>query len=386
MMRARLGTGVRLFAALLLPIAVLLSHRNLPVVYIFIGLAGLLFLPQIRIERWAWPALGLVIYAALTSLWSPYGEPWNWVASLTTLALFVMLSTVSDDRLSFRVFFWAAVISLLLLSLEAATGGWLRDVTPPVSRPDKDDVATARGVSIGIYLLPPILYVTLRRKWWILSSVMTIGLFWGAIRFDVSANVLALVAALTAAAMAWFRPKLTFWLLGIGAIALFVICPIGAALLPDVETMLSWEEGPASWRSRLIIWKTICSETWVMDAPGFLFGHGVESARVLGERLGFVDVPGALEPMMIIPTHPHNVFLQTWYDLGFIGVAGSMFAIYAGTQALVQKVTTRPMAAAIAALIGSTLVFAGVDASLWTIWRVAAPLLAAWLLVSATKQ
>jgi O-antigen ligase len=128
---------------------------------------------------------------------------------------------------------------------------------------------------------------------------------------------------------------------------------------------------------RLVAWSAVAHN--VADDPlRLLFGHGVEGARLLGERLGEVVIFGVEDRTLAVPTHPHNVFLQILYDLGLVGLAAIAFAAHLGGRALRRAQLPRDIAAAVAGLAAATLVFAMVDASLWTLWRVAGPILGAW--------
>jgi O-antigen ligase len=64
-------------------------------------------------------------------------------------------------------------------------------------------------------------------------------------------------------------------------------------------------------RARIVIWKTVADS--VMEAP--LLGVGARTGYVLNEQdVEEDDIPK-------VPRHAHNMFLQTWYELGAIGAA-----------------------------------------------------------------
>ncbi|MEM9988601.1 MAG: O-antigen ligase family protein, partial [Pseudomonadota bacterium] len=162
--------------------------------------------------------------------------------------------------------------------------------------------------------------------------------------------------------------RLTF----LGAGVMITLMPLVVMALPPVEQLILLEEGPVSWRQRLIIWKTVWAAT--LDHPfSFLFGHGVEAAKVLRDQLGMVQLPGAAADLHIIPNHPHNIYLQIWYEMGVIGVLIFLLALWQGGKALEDLVQDRAMIMAIVALASGTVVLASIDASLWTWWRVMGP-------------
>ena len=380
----RAGMAIRLLAAILLPVVLVFSHRSVTMIALLAGLAGLFALRGYRPPIWGLIALLLTGYAAASALWSPYGDAASWPLYLLLLALTGVGLARSEDAVSTRVFVAAGALSLLLLGVEAATGGVLRDLVPPDNRPDKDDVSTARGIGIAVSLAPGILLALVRQGHRLLALGLGVLLLFASSRFGIAANLLAALAGLLCAGLAYAAPRRTLRLLTLAAFAGFAAMPILSVLLPPADEMASWTAGPASWRQRLIIWKTIWPA--VTDSPlTLLFGHGVEASRVLGEQAGRMVLAGVDVRLDLVPTHPHNLFLQIWYDLGLIGVALTLCALGLGARSLADEADDRGRTAAVAALFGATLVFASVETSLWTLWRVAAPMLGAWLILAAAR-
>lgn len=98
-----------------------------------------------------------------------------------------------------------------------------------------------------------------------------------------------------------------------GAIVVWSIVVLGVVPLALVaHDYLHLED--ASWmqnsaRARIVIWNEVADT--VMKAP--LLGVGARTGYVLNER----KIPGA--ELSKVPRHAHNVYLQTWYELGFVG-------------------------------------------------------------------
>ncbi|WP_370336829.1 O-antigen ligase family protein [Parvularcula marina] len=378
-------------AALLLPVGVVLSHRNVPVVLVLIALCGLPALRHFRPQPWVTAVFALIVWGIVTTLWSPYGNAASWVAYLVLLGLFGTAAMQAGEE---RAAKWLAIgtgASLLLLTIESLTGGILRDIIPPEGRPDKDDVATARGITVIICMAPGLLLYLFQsaalkneyRLKIVLGLLIPLGIC--AASFDISANMMAFLAALGAAGLVCLIPKWGLKLVLAAAILPFLLMPILVAALPPIEELSQLEAGPQTWRMRLIIWKAIwggMSDGWAH----FLFGHGIEGARIYGETLGQMSLGGQQFAIDLVPTHPHNVYLQIWFDLGFVGaVFASVASIMAG-RALLSASLPVPVRAASAALIASVAIFALTDASLWTLWRVAGPLLGAWLILVASRS
>ena len=385
-MMSAMGIGLRWLAATLLPVALILSHRNVTIILVLIGIAGLLSLRHATVPRWSWPLLALLVWAALTCLWSPYGDATNWLGNLAALGAISVLMGAAATPMAGRALAFAAGVAILLLGFEAVTGGLIRDVVPPDNpRPDKDDVATARGITIALSLVPAVfltLWIARRRVWGgVLGAAMAVAAF----SFGIAANALAFLAMAGAAAAGFRWPRFAQRLLLAGAAAGFLLAPLIGLLLPDLETLTSLEEGPTSWRLRLVALKAVSAH--LTDPVWALFtGHGVEASRILGEFLGPVSMPGVVSDINHVPTHPHNVFIQVWYDLGLIGVGLCLIALLFADRALAAAKLAGPASAALCGLMASTIAFMAFDASLWTLWRVAAPLLGGWIIAALLSQ
>ena len=374
-------------AAILIPVAAVLSHRNIPVPLVLIALAGLPAFRQLRPTPWVLAAWGLAAWAVVTVFWSDYPRAFDWPPYLLTLAVLGTSAMLAGGPRDARWIAAGAGVTLLLLTIESLTGGLIRDLIPPEGRPDKDDIATARGITIMLSLVPGLMLATglnLQKSFrWLLGIAFCS--FVCAASFGIAANLMAALAAFAGAALVWFSPKWGMRTVLAGAVMPFFLMPVIAASLPPLDTLLTLEEGPASWRMRLVAWKAVWGG--ITDGTaGFLIGHGVEGARILGERLGEVMIPGALEPHHMVPTHPHNIYLQIWFDLGLVGVMLSLLTIWLAARAMDSAAMPKPVAMAVAALIAMVVIFALTDASLWTQWRVAAPLLGAWLILVSSRE
>ena len=127
---------------------------------------------------------------------------------------------------------------------------------------------------------------------------------------------LALVAGLVFAAVAYFWPRFGTWAAGASfAGALFLIIPLSlgmyAAGLHENEDLFT------SARARVIIWNYTSER--ILERP--ILGVGTNSTRYLDEQRPKVVAPEAKKLIVEAQTraHPHNVYLQVWYELGLIG-------------------------------------------------------------------
>jgi O-antigen ligase len=112
-------------------------------------------------------------------------------------------------------------------------------------------------------------------------------------------------------ALFWPRTALYGTLIGL-VLAVVAVVPLAIyahqTLKLDKSDMLQF-----SAQQRIVIWGTLAER--VADAP--ILGVGVRStyAMNLDERGEGRSSPDTLN----VPTHPHNVYLQTWFELGLIG-------------------------------------------------------------------
>jgi O-antigen ligase len=78
-----------------------------------------------------------------------------------------------------------------------------------------------------------------------------------------------------------------------------------------------------------------------------------------------------------VPVHPHNVFLQTWLELGVPGVAALALFIWFGLQALLKAKFSKAVGAACVGAFAAIMISVMVEGSMWQVWRLAAMALAA---------
>jgi O-antigen ligase len=137
---------------------------------------------------------------------------------------------------------------------------------------------------------------------------------------------------------------------------------------------------PKSFRARIIIWEYTAER--VLDRPWL--GVGADSTRYLKEpnTLETAEQPPGFVYPRTIGWHAHDLFLQTWFELGVVGAvlfafAGGMLAL----RMLLLPAGAQPYAAA------SFMAFVGIAAFAWGMWQTwlicAEALMVVYLLVAA---
>lgn len=330
----------------------------------------------------------LCAWIFLSGFWSPKGDPGMFFYVLGPAlvgASIIWFSLTLTREWAWRLgtaFLWALVAGMIILSFEGVTDGFLRRLLPP-NEPNsaKDALALGRGVTALAPALFPAAAIAVR-QWSRMAAafVLVLGVA-AATTNDVLANVVAIAAGLLAALIALNAQRFALRFLGGGAIAVLVLAPFAAALIP-VETIYASVEKTFSQESlvqlssslhRLSIWKASSVEALSCQP----FGCGADYARIWKETAPMVDVPGARIALSVSPNHPHNVFLQLWLELGIPGVLATAAFIWFGLAALLRARLSRAVGAAIAGAFVAILVSVLVEGSLWQVWRLAAMALAA---------
>lgn len=315
----------------------------------------------------------------LSGFWSPRGMPSLalWVLAPALIGGSVVWFALHlSPRWAFRLgaaFALSIAAGMTVLAFEGATGGALRAALPPEAPTRaKDAIALGRGVTALVpALFPAALIVAAIWNRLAATALLALGVA-AAVLNDVDANAVAIAAGFVAAVAAFkIKDRIVPVLTG-AAIGLLVLSPL-AAFIP-VETIFDAADGaPPSSLHRLAVWR----ETALRIPEGLPFGFGADYARIWKESAAMVAVPGAARPLSTMPTHPHNLFLQIWLELGFVGVAAMAGFFYFGARVLTAAKLRAPIIAAAAGAFAAILVSVMVEGSLWQVWRLAAMALAA---------
>ena len=318
----------------------------------------------------------------VSGFWSPRGMPWLafWVLGPVLIGGSVVWFAANVNRVwawRIAVAYAAAIIfGMGVLAFEGVSDGALRAILPP-DDPSPDGSGDIIALGRGVTALAPALFpagIIAAAVWnrWAALAVLALGVA-AAFFNDVAANAVALAAGLAAAIIAFKAPKATVRGLSFMALAALVCAPL-AAFLP-VERIFALGEGwaPASALHRIAIWQAAAARI----PEGLPFGFGADFVRIWRDSAPLIEVPGAEQLLSLAPTHPHNLFLQIWLELGLVGVAAFGGFLYWGAiafaRAKLEKAVIAAAAGAFAAILASTLV----ETSLWQVWRFAAMGLAA---------
>ncbi len=270
------------------------------------------------------------------------------------------------------------------------------------------ELLTNQGLKIWAYNLVGLQPGDLKAGWFEFSDGRLVAID----RVDLTRNAApvslllwpSLMAVLGAAAASWRRPLVA----GLAALAAVVVflsphetsklaLPLGALafLACRVSPAWTWRGLAALWvmgsllivpaallahrlglhdapwlqqsaQHRIVIWNYTAEKT--LEAP--LFGAGALTTYVTGQFIKpkVENLPGEHQPRTL-SQHAHNVFLQTWYELGLTGallLAAAGAAIIGGLRRLPPR--TQPFAAA---TFASAMALAGASYGMWQAWYMA---------------
>ena len=168
----------------------------------------------------------------------------------------------------------------------------------------------------------------------------------------------ALIVSLAVFVFAWKWRKAAIRILAVlWCLGFVLVLPLDILAYKSELHMASWL--PNSARARVIIWEYTARQS--LNRPWL--GVGVDSTRTV-KLQGTREQPEGFVFPRSTGSHAHNLFLQTWYELGLVGAVLMAFA-GAAVALRMQRLPTRiqPFAAA------SFATFASIGAFAWSIWQ-----------------
>ena len=191
-----------------------------------------------------------------------------------------------------------------------------------------------------------------------------VGLFFLAMAVPIlisehDSSQLALIGSILAFALAWmWRRQVIRSLALLWCVAFAVVLPLSFfAYKAELHMAPSL---PESARARVIIWEYTAER--VLEQPWL--GIGADSTRALRGQREAAERPEGFIFKRTTAWHAHDVFLQTWYELGLVGAI--LMALAGAAVALRMSVLpfeSQPFATATFAA------FVGVAAFAWGMWQ-----------------
>ena len=346
-------------------------------------------------------ALVLLLYLALNALWALDGSAaFSKVAAAAAIAAALWLANCALRRMEPAMVYLGATLLIVAVCLGAAflatelvSGQHLKRFAlnmVPALRPESAKDLTLsdglvvriaayelnRNLALLIMMLWPALLVVMRHpsiqmpRWLAGALFMLVALTAFFSEHETSAIAIAFSALVFLISLYWStgvqRGLVAVWCLGF-----LLAIPIAQLAYHSVELHKApWL--PATGQARIILWAYTAEK--VSENP--LAGIGIRSTRVLDAE----QAPRAEQPEGHVfgrrsGRHAHNIFLQSWYELGLIGAALVMvfgLSVLGKISALPDGI--RPYGHA---LFASILVFASLAWGMWQTWLLSGYALAA---------
>lgn len=175
--------------------------------------------------------------------------------------------------------------------------------------------------SVGVLMLavwPALLAASRLRSAWIrkttlvsLSAVTLISVFTS----EHATSMSAVIVGASAFVLFTIWPRFTRWSIATLWLGAFVsIIPLSIAAYEADLHKADWM--PTTARARIILWNT--TSLAVSEAP--IVGKGIRSTQIAADAQEFRKQPSDHVYPLHTGRHAHNIYLQTWYELGLIGV------------------------------------------------------------------
>ncbi len=361
------------------------------------GIAALLTahasLPRIRARLYSGTILALFVFAAASSIWSPFQTPVidfsNGVAvsevpriGLLLLAAGALIAAtqalnVSRAQLIGRVAVIAFLVQVAIVVVLTIFERQAIEFFYP-GRPDDEGVQNISRNCLIMAAAFPFLTISLtegrKRTLGIIAVVMILAAESAVLVYrEVHAGLLAIFAAAICYAIVRLAPRQGFRIIG----GLIVLAIMSAPLVFQfISAGVEAASAASSMEYRQLIWARVLEI--IQEEP--LLGQGVGALRSYQELIPAGEFTGQL----LIPNHPHNMALQLWAELGLVGAAMLSLVIMLAAFRLPKPVQLGSTAPRIAMLAGVTLAIGVVSFDLWNPgWWGAVSLLAMLCAVNA---
>lgn len=338
--------------------------------------------------------VAFLFYIAINASWSvDRGEAYGKVLFFSVTVALVHLSIAGLGKLDSRMLqevqraiLIAVFVGALFLCIEILTDQALKRLffsLVPIARPDPKHIQVWDGwvTRVNSYMLnrnmaalcfvlwPAFLIMrTLfgdRRAWLVGVALLAIAII-AIFRSEHETSMIALAfAAATFAGMSLAAPLIRRLVLTGWVLAALLIVPIAMLAYAQQLHFAKWI--PETGRNRIILWAYTAKV--IANAP--VLGIGVASTKELDEENG----PNAQKPAgytyaLRTGRHSHNVFMQTWYELGAVG-ALLLFAVGFSGIRLLSGLPARDQPLAFASFVSAVMIGA-FSWGMWQTWFIAA--------------
>jgi len=325
-----------------------------------------------------WALMALLFYGLISSAWSPYQSnrslpnPAILLLGVPLYFLFVRAVVQFSKAESIwlrRVWIWSTIGSAIAILVDLTTGYTISLAIDPVSAGEnaesrRGDLIQNLGHGVAVLtLLFPAVAVTLWQRGTtsrIISIVLGLVILMCGIFAGMSASICAFFASLVFMIFAAFTPRIALAGMHIVTALALTSAPLFALFATKLSaTQLA--SIPFSWEERLHNWRYIFEK--IGEHP--VIGHGFDAVRTFQDKhtiRGFDD-------RAIVSLHPHNAGLHIWVELGLIGIAICVAAIYLSYKGVLSsKMIEKPAAMALCGTGLAAITNASLTFGVWQDW------------------
>ncbi len=402
-----LGDKVAVAVFFLLPPLTAYANKGTVILLVLLGLANLWDVVRAgrKLPSLFWPRpligalVGLLVWAAFSALWAetpglalPRSLEMAGLVVAGAAALVMLPSWGATERRRVGLALTAGLLLLFVaVALDVTQNGMidgaLRRLTGRAPNPTIGASRFKIAVTVAGIMLPPLLlWHWWNRRWWALV-ILPAGLIGCGIVAHSNTGMLAAVVSGAVLLMALAVPRAVAAVIALLVAGSFLTAPLVIRHLPPPKELAeAIPFMPNSMMHRLAIWRFTADH--VVERP--LAGWGFDASREIpgGDR----DIPAPVRNFgqvtevgfQAMPLHPHNLMLQIWLELGFVGIAGFVvLSLSIIAAALRPPSLTAP---ALGMTVGA-LVVGAASFGAWQAWWVSAQWLFAvlCLILSTTK-
>lgn len=272
-----------------------------------------------------------------------------------------------------KYFLYGFILGLVILGIEiisnASILSFIKQSQQPLNKFNK--IATIMTIMIW-----PITKNLINKNYKLTSAIIVIVTFVIISQLESAAAIIAFIIGSVVFIISYISPNKTalfliFFIFGSFILSPFTIPPISKNQY--VKEYVSYL--PSSWLHRFVIWKMIGLK--IINNP--LLGWGLNSSKSdffskeytcwLEKSLN--NNSSNLKCANILPLHPHNLALQFWLELGFLGVIIMSYLISL-IPMFILNIKNRFEKMAALASFSSAIFIAGVSYGIWQSWWVSA--------------
>lgn len=377
----RLNLGVSLCIFILIPVAGLAGGLAMAPLIAILGLVAYLTgagpVPR-SLSYWSIALFVFLIWATLTTLWSPYPEEgWPVNPFKIILGTFLYLGAVkglrrtTDHRPSLMGHGVIAMTVTLagLLLIELLTGYGLSFMADPPQEGEsllRKQGDAEMNVGHGLTLLVLILPITVvhimqsMRLGWAVAAIVVFGSFIITVLGGLAIGQVAVIGGIIGVVLTYFWPRSGLKLMIALAMASIIFAPLISIICANL-TAAHKAAMPFSWEHRVEMWAYTGQR--IIEAP--VFGHGFDAVRTFSDTFdtrGFTDIS-------VVSLHPHNAGLHIWVETGLVGAVLATLAIwFIGRRALRISRGVPLLASAMGGTLVSATLLCATTYGVWQEW------------------